>query len=191
MRNRRELVALILGGTMIAGVGAAFVFSNRQAPAPQAQSGRLQIASIDQMCKALGASEGDAYKKCQADEQAAGEFVFAWMALNNFIVNGDISLEQIQLIASLDQPDPFAGLGSDPSLLSDPGLGADPSLIGDPSASGSQITSGIDPVTGAPLGFLQSPAQLALFCFQMAGDWVTLHDCISENDPSSHIGGVQ
>lgn len=194
MRSRRELMALMLGGVMIAGVTAVLAFNREALFAPRqtatgAQPGGLKIASIEQMCQTLGASEGDALKQCQTDEQAAGEFVFAWMAFNNFIVNGEISLEQIQLIASLDQPDAFAA--SDPSLLSDSGLGSDPSGIGDPSGSGSQITAGIDPATGTPLGYLQSPAELAIFCFQMAGDWVTLHDCISENDPSSHIGGVQ
>jgi hypothetical protein len=196
MRTRRELMALMLGGVMIAGVTAVLAVNHEALLAPrqtatEAQPGGLKIASIEQMCQTLGASEGDALKQCQTDEQAAGEFVFAWMAFNNFIVNGEISLEQIQLIASLDQPDAFAGLASDPSLPSDPGLGFDPSGLGDPSASASQITAGIDPATGTPLGYLQSPAELALFCFQMAGDWVTLHDCISENDPSSHIGGVQ
>jgi hypothetical protein len=198
MLNRRDVAALVLSGLMIGGVGAVVAFGHRQPVTPQdqtADSGGLKIPTVEEMCKTLGAIEGDALKQCRDQEQAAGEFVIAWMGLNGFIVNGELSLGQIQLLASLDDNGALSGLGPDPAAGFDPSLGfdpnADPSLLGDPSASGSQITSGIDPLTGAPLGYLQSPAQLALFCLQMAGDWVTLHDCISENDPSSHIGGVQ
>jgi hypothetical protein len=115
-------------------------------------------------------------KQCQADENAAGEFVIAWMSYNNFIVNGAISLDQIQLIASLDDSSPLGDPGADPSNGLD--LGGDP------------LASGADPFTGSPSSFLQSPAQLALYCLQMSGDWVTMHDCISSNDPSSTLAGT-
>jgi hypothetical protein len=197
MVNTREIAAAVIGGVMLMGAGAyLYVTYREKAPAPAQQaadsdSGTLHVPTIDDMCKAMGATAGDALKQCQSDEQAAGEFVVAWMGFNNFIVNGEISLDQIQAIASLDDTSPVSGadpsLGGDPSLGYDPSI--DPSLGGDPSAP-SQITAGIDPVTGQPLGFLQSPAQLALYCLQMAGDWVTLHDCISENDPSTHIDGT-
>jgi len=198
VRKRHDLAALILGATMVVGAGVVVLFHQRPASAPaqtaDAESSGLKIPTVEEMCTRLGAAEGDALKKCRDDEQAAGEFVIAWMGLNGFIMDGEINLGQIQLLASLDDTDALSGLGSDPSLGLDPSLGdpsADPSLTGDPSTAGSQITAGIDPVTGTPLGFLQSPSQLALYCLQMSADWVALHDCISENDPSSHIGGVQ
>jgi hypothetical protein len=190
MLNWRNLVALIFGAVMIAGAGAA-VFSYRQAQdkaTGEAQTNGLKIPTVEEMCKALGATQGDALKQCRSQEEAAGEFVVAWMGLNNFIVDGEINLGQIQLLASLDDSGALSGLSSDPSLGFD--SSADPALVGDPSA-GAQITSGIDPITGAPLGYLQSPADLALYCLQMSGDWIRLNDCISENDPSSHIGGAQ
>jgi hypothetical protein len=155
MRNRRELVALVLGAVMIAGAGAVIMFSQRPAAAPtqtaDADSGGLKIPTVEEMCKRLGAAEGDALKKCRDDEQAAGEFVIAWMGLNGFIIDGEINLGQIQLLASLDDTDALSGLGSDPSLGLDLNFGdpsADPSLTGDPSAGSSQITSGVDPLTG-------------------------------------------
>jgi hypothetical protein len=196
MRNPRELAALVLGAVMIAGAVVVVVFDQRPSLPPQTQTadadaGGLKIPTVEQMCKRLGAAAGDALKKCRDDEQAAGEFVIAWMGLNGFIVDGEINLGQIQLLASLDDTDALSGLGSGPSLGLEPSLGdpsADPSLTGDASA---QITSGIDPVSGTPLGYLQSPSQLALYCLQMAADWAALHDCISENDPSSHIGAAQ
>jgi hypothetical protein len=190
MPNLRDIVALVFGAVMIAGAGAA-VYTYWQAPDKStagAQTNGLKIPTVQEMCKTLGATEGDALKQCQGEEQAAGEFAVAWMGLNNFIVDGEINLGQIQLLASLDDNGALSGLGSDPSLGFDPS--ADPTLAGDLS-TGAQITSGIDPITGAPLGYLQAPAELALYCLQMSGDWITLHDCISENDPSSHIGGVQ
>jgi len=191
MLNWRDLVALSFGAVMIAGAGAA-LFSYRQAQdktTGEAQTTGLQIPTVEEMCKTLGATQGDALKQCRSQEEAAGEFVVAWMGLNNFIVDGEINLGQIQLLSSLDDSGALSGLSSDPSLGFD--LSADPALVTDPSAGGSQITAGIDPATGAPLGYLQSAAELALYCLEMSGDWITLHDCISENDPSSHIGGAQ
>jgi hypothetical protein len=184
MANAREIVAAILGCAMLLGAGGYLYVSRVKAPAStqtaEPQAGALSIPSVDAMCKTMGAAAGDALKQCQADENAAGEFVIAWMGLNNFLIDGGISLEQIQALADLDETSPL-GAAADPSG------GFDPS---NPGGDPSQITAGTDPVTGDPLGYLQSPAQLALFCLQMAGDWVTLHDCISENDPSSHLAGT-
>jgi hypothetical protein len=137
------------------------------------------------MCKARGAAEGDAFKQCETAENAAGEFVISWMGYNNFIVDGAISLDQIQAIASLDDASPLGELGADPSLGPD---------LGDPLSGGdysSAISSGVDPIGGSASGFLQSPAQLALYCLQMSGDWITMSDCISTNDSSSSISGIR
>jgi len=195
MVNTREIAAGVIGAVMLA-IGGTYLYSSyRAAPfgplQPEASNvATLNIPPVDQMCRSLGATEGDALKQCQADQGAAGEFVIAWMAYNNFIVGGAISLDQIEALASLDDASPL----SDPSLGLDPGAGfdpgANPSLLGG-QGSPSQSASGVDPVTGAPLGFLQSPAQLALYCLQMSGDWVTLHDCISENDVSTQANGIQ
>jgi hypothetical protein len=191
MAKLRAIAAAAIGLAMIGGAGTALYKVYRQPPSvPLQEEASVQptlvIPTIDQMCKTLGAAEGDALKQCQADENAAGEFVTAWMNLNNFMIDGQISLEQIQILASLDDSSALPQLNpADPTsgfAPSDPSLGADPP---------SQITAGIDPVTGQAQGFLQSPAQLALYCLNMSGDWVSLHDCISENDPSSHIDGAQ
>ena len=144
------------------------------------------------MCTTLGAAAGDELKQCQADESAAGEFVVAWMGLNGFMGNGGIDIEQIQLLASLDSSDPFA---PDSSLGLDPSLGGDPSQLGDPTlggGSGDTILGGVtDPLTGVETPLFQSPAQLALFCLGESSDWTKLHECISQNDPSSRFSGGQ
>ena len=196
MRNPREIVAAILGGAMVIGL-VAYGVTHRERflpPTPatvtaEAPSSGLTIPTVDEMCKALGATEDDALKQCQDEENAAGEFVVAWMALNDFIVDGQISLEQIETLANLGDYTTADGLAADPILGGDSGISADPALLGDPGAAPPQITAGLDPITGEPLGYFQSPAQLALFCLNMSGDWVTLHDCISQNDPSTHVGG--
>ena len=201
----RERIALGPAIAILAGLGAvAYTERDRffppKAPPAEADAGGLKIPSIDEMCKTLGAASGDELTKCQQDERDAGEYVIAWMGLNNFLVDGGINLEQIQLLADLGGKDPTSGLGGDPATGGfdpatggfDPSAGVfDPSAGGgfDPTAPDAPITAGIDPVTGEPLGFLNSPAELALYCLQMSGDWVTMHDCISENDPSSSISG--
>jgi hypothetical protein len=194
MAKLRAIAGTVIGLLLLIGAGT-YLYKSYRVPAPQpeaaTETGTLTIPTVDEMCQARGATDADALKQCRADENAAGEFVIAWMAYNNFIVDGQISLGQIQSLASLDDNGPLAGLGSDPSLAGDPSTSgfdlADPLI--DP-ATGSSITAGVDPLTGLPNGFLQSPAQLALYCLQMATDWMAMHDCISENDPSSQIGGA-
>jgi hypothetical protein len=194
----RERIVLSLSLTVVAGLGLlGYIERDKlfppKAPAvgTEAEEGGLNIPTIDEMCKTLGAASGAELTKCQQDERDAGEFVIAWMGFNNFIVDGQINVNQIQLLADLGQSAATSGFGTDPSSLGFGGFepSTDPSLGGDPSGLGGQITAGIDPLTGEPQGFLQSPAELALYCLQMSGDWVTMHDCISENDPSSHIAG--
>ena len=196
MTNRRDIVANVMSGAIMTGL-ALFAATFPAAPisSPAAKSGGLTIPSVDQMCRALGATDGDALKQCLVDENDAGEFVIAWMGYNNFIVDGAISLDQIQLLSSLDDNALGAGFGADPALGYDPALGgldpsADPSLLGgDPSLSGDPTLS-IDPITGEPLTGSQSPAQIALVCLMMATDWISLQQCISDNDPSSSISGT-
>ena len=46
----------------------------------------------------------------------------------------------------------------------------------------------IDPVTGTPVGgAFGSPAQLALYCLGSTADWMRMHECISQNDPSTSL----
>jgi hypothetical protein len=191
MASGREILAIVMGGAMLIGGGVYLYRFYSAAPstgqqATEPSNGTLAIPSVDEMCKSRGAAEGEALKQCQADENAAGEFVIAWMGYNNFIAEGAISLDQIQAIASLDDASPLGELGADPSLGFD--AGGDPLGQGDISTA---IASGADPFTGSPAGLQQSPAQLALYCLQMAGDWITMSDCISTNDPSSSISGIQ
>jgi hypothetical protein len=191
MASAREIMAIAIGGAMLIGGGVYLYRFYRADIAPRQQTaesagGTLVIPAVAEMCRSRGATEGEALKQCEADENAAGEFVIAWMGYNNFIVEGAISLDQIQAIASLDDASPLGDLSADPSLGND--LGGDPLGQGDVSSG---ITSGTDSLTGTPSGFLQSPAQLALYCLQMSGDWITMSDCISTNDPSSSISGTQ
>jgi len=198
MRPRREIVAAILAGIVMAAVLTVIGVTHYRAllhlPSPDAQASAdqtgLQIPTIDQMCTTLGAAAGDALKQCQAAESAAGEFVVAWMGLNGFMGNGGIDIEQIQLLASLDSSDPFA---PDSSLGLDPSLSGDPSQLGDPSlGSGDTILGGVtDPLTGESTPLFQSAAQLALFCLGESSDWTKLNECISQNDPSSRFSGAQ
>jgi len=194
MRPRRETVAAFMAGIVMAAVLAVIGVTHYRAllriPTPDAQASAdqtgLNIPTIDQMCTTLGATAADALKQCQADESAAGEFVVAWMGLNGFMGNGGIDIEQIQLLASLDSSDPFA---PDSSLGLDPSLGGDPTLGG---GSGDTLLGGVtDPLTGESTPLFQSAAQLALFCLGESADWTKLHECISENDPSSRFSGAQ
>jgi hypothetical protein len=199
MRPRREIVAAILAGIVMAAVLAVIGVTHYRAllhlPSPDAQASGdhtgLRIPTIEQMCTTLGAAAGDALKQCQTDESASGEFVVAWMGLNGFMGNGGIDIEQIQLLASLDSSDPFA---PDSSLGLDPSLSGDPSQLGDPTlgGSGDTILGGVnDPLTGESTPLFQSAAQLALFCLGESSDWTKLHECISQNDPSSRFSGAQ
>jgi hypothetical protein len=191
MASGREVLAIVMSGAILIGAGvylyrfSSAASSTSQQTAEQS-NGTLAIPAVNDMCKSRGAAEGEALKQCLADENAAGEYVIAWMGYNNFIAEGAISLDQIQAIASLDDASPLGESGTDPSLGLD--------VSGDPLAQGditTAIASGADPFTGSPAGLQQSPAQLALYCLQMAGDWITMSDCISTNDPSSSISGIQ
>jgi len=143
----------------------------QQASATAENPNGLNIPSIDEMCKAAGATAQN-LKECQADESSAAEFVIAWMGLNNFINNGSIDLEQIQLEATFpNAPDPSQGL--DPN--------ADPNDLGQPN---------IDPATGEVVTeTFDSPAEIALFCLSESNDWLKMHDCISRYDPTSRFDG--
>jgi hypothetical protein len=176
MHNRRHIVIAAVAGVAVAAVLTFFAVSYREAlfpPDKQAEAeapanpNALNIPSVDTMCKTLGAAEGDPLKQCQADENAAAEFVIAWMGFNGFLSEGGIDLQQIQFTASLDQTDPLLPADSDPSVGGSPD---------------------IDPVTGTPVGgAFGSPAQLALYCLGSTADWMRMHECISQNDPSTSL----
>ena len=201
MQTRRDTITIVIGSVALAAVLALLgvthyraLLGTAQVAGEQAEpQAALNIPSIEQMCAASGLAAGDALTQCQADESSAGEYVIAWMGLNGFIADGAIALDQIQLLASLDGPgtDVF---GLDPSndpSLTDPSLGGDPSLLGDPALGDSVIGGVTDPLTGETSPLFQSPAQLALYCLSQSGDWIKMHDCISENDPSSRFAGGQ
>jgi hypothetical protein len=194
MQVTREMMGSVIGGTATAAALAFFAFTHVPAPPSTqdvAQQVTLNIPTIEQMCAGLGAADPQSMMECQAVESSAGEFVIAWMGLNGFLLNGGIDIEQIQLIADLDNTntvDPALTFDPtiDPGLGIDPGLdlGADPSL--DPTLGG--VT---DPLTGETSPIFASPAQLAIFCLGGAVDWISLQDCISMNDQSTQFGGVQ
>jgi len=128
------------------------------------------------MCRGAGATK-DNMASCLEQENAAAEFVIAWMGFNGFIANGAIDMQQIQLAAELG-PDATSPL-TNPDPLLDPG--ADPSLGQEPD---------IDPATGLPVDQdFESPAQIAMFCLSGPTDWLQLHDCISRYDPSTRFNG--
>ena len=188
MQMTRETMGSVIGGTVTAAALAFFAFMHEPRPAPSQVSelATLNIPTLEQMCAALGASDPQSQTECQAVEGSAGEFVIAWMGLNGFILNGGIDIEQIQLIASLDETNAV-----DPSLTFDPTLGEglpldptlDPNL--DPLLGGEPGLGGVtDPFTGQTSPQFASPAQLAMFCLGGAVDWLSLQDCISMNDPT-------
>jgi len=182
MWNKERTTVAILGGVMLVAVLSLFLYSHRQAlfgsPAAQQASATapenpngLNIPTIDEMCKAAGATDQN-MKECQADESAAAEFVIAWMGFNNFINNGSIDLEQIQLEATFPNP-PDPGQGLDPNA--DPNDPTQPNI--DP-ATGEVVTQTFD-----------SPAEIALLCLSESDDWLKMHDCISRYDPTSRLDG--
>jgi hypothetical protein len=192
MAKRENIIAAGLGGAMILGVLSLFFSTHYRAllhagaamqnlAAEAANANGLNIPTIDEMCKAAGAT-ADNMASCQSEENAAAEFVIAWMGLNAFLTNGSIDIGQIQLAAELG-PDAASPLTNpDPSLV-DPGLG-DPSL-GDPSAE-----PNIDPATGLPVDqSFDTPAEIALYCLSNSMDWLQMHDCISRYDPSTRFNG--
>jgi hypothetical protein len=194
MRNRVEWIAGGLGSAMLLAVFAVFAMTHYRAvihpgaqPTSVAQSGPagLSFPSVEQMCKAAGAGAAD-MAGCISDETSAAEFVGAWLELNGFITNGRIDTDQIQLSAELDAADD-PGLGAPPSV--DP-LDSDPLSSPDPVQSGLAVPDADNalPGTGAPSS--SSPAQVALLCLQTAADdWLKMHDCIAQNDPSSTLDG--
>jgi len=203
MKLSRETIGAVIGGTGAAATLAFFAFTYQPPVATNnAEGAALNIPTVEAMCAAAGPAGSDSFKQCQTDESAAGEFVIAWMGLQGFLANGGIDLEQIQLQASLGGSDPFGlsavggpnaagdpGLGGDPSLGPDPSLGGDPSLAGLGGNVDGQLGGVVDPITGAETPIFSSTAELALFCLSESTDWMKMHDCIAENDPSSQLNG--
>ena len=190
--KNENVLATALGGAMVLAVVALFFGTHYQAlfhpgaasqaaNAAPANPNALNIPTIDEMCKAQGATSAN-MAACQSDEQAAAEFVIAWMGLNGFLTNGGIDIEQIQLAASLGE-NSTGDLLSDPGLTGDPGL--DPTADADPTAE-----PNIDPATGLPVTEnFDSAAQIAMYCMSSSDDWLKMHDCISRSDPSSRFTG--
>jgi hypothetical protein len=204
MRNRENILAALLGGTMILAVGGFFFATHYQAllhPSAGRQNlagkanaaNGLNIPTIDEMCRAAGATSAN-MASCQSEENQAAEFVIAWMGLNGFITDGAIDIGQIQLAAELgtDAASPLSN--PDPSLF-DPSLGGDPSLadpsLADPSlADPSLAEPNIDPQTGLPVDqSFDTPAGIAMYCLSSSMDWLQMHDCISRYDPSTRFTG--
>jgi hypothetical protein len=191
MRGRENIIAAGLGGAVLLAVVGLFLGTHYrallypgaagQAVAVVDQNG-LNIPSIDEMCKAAGATS-DNLASCKNDESAAAEFVIAWMGLHGFVANGNIDMSLIQLASELGT-DPASSLTNPDDSL------ADPSLLGDPNAAETGAEPNIDPATGLPVTeSFESPAQVAMFCLGDSMDWLQLHDCISRYDPSSRFNG--
>jgi hypothetical protein len=192
MRQRQDIIAAGLGGAMLLAVVSLLFATHYRAllhpgaagkPVAEADQFGLTIPTIDEMCKAVGATSAN-MESCKNDESAAAEFVIAWMGLHGFVANGTIDTSLIQLAEDL---------GTDPAsplTNPDPDLGlADPSLL-DPSAAETGAEPNIDPATGLPVTeSFESPAQIAKFCLGDSMDWLQLHDCISRYDPSSRFDG--
>jgi hypothetical protein len=190
MVNRADWIAGGLGGAMLLAAVAVFGVTHYQvllhpgairaasANAPDGGSG-ITFPSVEQMCKATGVGGAD-MQGCISDETSAAEFVGAWLDLNGFLVGGRIDLEQIQLSAQLDAADPGLDAQGAADPLSPPDLPEATGLTADPS----------DPLAdSAPGDNPSSPAQIALYCLSSASDdWLKMHDCISQNDPSSSLG---
>jgi hypothetical protein len=191
MRKRDNIIAAGLGGAVLLAVVGLFLGTHYRALLYPGAAGKavaavdqngLNIPSIDEMCKAAGATS-DNLASCKNDESAAAEFVIAWMGLHGFVANGNIDMGLIQLAADLgtDLASPLTN--PDDSLT-------DPSLLGDPNAAETGAEPNIDPATGLPVTeTLESPAQVAMFCLGDSMDWLQLHDCISRYDPSSRFNG--
>lgn len=200
MAMTRETMGSVVGGT-VAAASLAFFTITYVPPTPPINEGEqlsLNIPTVEQMCLGLGAADPQSMMDCMALESSAGEFVIAWMGLNGFILNGGIDIQQIQLIAELDNANAVDPLSTfDPTI--DPGLALDPSLdpnfdpTADPLLDSLPALGGVtDPNTGETSPVFASPAQLALFCLSGASDWLSLQDCISMNDRSTQLfSGVQ
>ena len=190
--SRENIVAGSIGGAMVLAVLALFFVSHYQAllhPGAAVQSGAVEanpnvlvIPSVEEMCKAHGAADGAALDMCKFDENSAGEFVIAWMGLNNFLANGEIDMGAIQLAADLG---PNAT-----NPLTDPDPSLDPSAALDPTLALPNSDADLDPFTGLPSDqTFQTPAEIAMFCLSNATDWIEIHDCISRYDPSTRFTG--
>jgi hypothetical protein len=198
MRRRENIIAAGLSGAVLLSVAALFLGTHYRAllhPGAAASNAvaeenpyALHIPTIDEMCKAVGATN-DNLASCKNDEGAAAEFVIAWMGLHGFVANGDIDISLIQLAEDLgtDAASPLI----DPDVsLADPSLSGDLSFGGDPSAAETGTEPNIDPATGIPVtDSFESPAQIAKFCLGDSMDWLQLHDCISRYDPTSRFDG--
>ena len=189
--SRENIVAGGLGGAMVLAVLALFFASHYQAllhpgavqnAAVEPNTNTLVIPSVEEMCKALGVPDGAAMDSCKTDENAAAEFVIAWMGLNNFLANGEIDIGAIELAGEL---------GADAANpLNDPDPDLDPSAGLDPSLALPNSDADLDPVTGLPLDqTFQTPAGVAMYCLSNAMDWIGIHDCISRYDPSTRFTG--
>jgi len=192
MRKRENIIAASLGGAVLLAVVALFLATHYRAlfypGAPgntanaEGNPSALNIPSIDEMCKAAGATSAN-MKSCKNDENAAAEFVIAWMGLHGFVANGAIDNDLIQLGAELGT-DPASPLGSPDASLADP-------TLGDPNAAEADAEPNIDPSTGLPVTeSFDAPAQIAMVCLGSSADWLQLHDCISRYDPSSRFNGL-
>ena len=192
VRKRENIIAAGLGGAVLLAVAALLLGTHYRAlfypgagtanAAADANPNGLTIPSIDEMCKAAGATSAN-MESCKNDESAAAEFVIAWMGLHGFVANGAIDAGLIGLAAELGT-DPASPLGSPDASLADPTLGDDPN------AAETGAEPNIDPATGLPVtDSFDSPAQIAMFCLSGSMDWLQLHDCISRYDPSSRLDG--
>src|SRR5689334_10926194 len=133
MKHRETILAAGLGGAMVLAVGGVFVATHYQAllhPGLQATAAAapdpsgLNIPTVDERCKAAGATNAN-MAACQNDENAAAEFVIAWMGLNGFIMNGTIDVSAIEFAAELGADAGSPLTNPDPSLADsglDPGL---------------------------------------------------------------------
>lgn len=190
--SRENMLAGGLGGAMVLAVLALFFASHYQAllhPGAAVQSAAVEpnpnalvIPSVEELCRAQGATDGAAMETCKNDESAAAEFVIAWMGLNNFLSNGEIDMGAIELAGELG-PDPG-------NPLTDPDPNLDPSAGLDPSLALPNSDADLDPATGLPLDqTFETPAAIAMYCLSNAMDWIEIHDCIQRYDPSTRFTG--
>src|ERR1700688_1431024 len=134
--RKADRIARGVGGATLMATAAVFGVTHynallhasaKQVAANTGAQPGLNFPSIDEMCKAAGATGRDK-ESCVNDETSAAEFVGAWMQFNGFLTDGRIDIEQIELQAELSAADstinPPAGDPLDP--LSDPSPDADP-----------------------------------------------------------------
>ena len=189
--RKADWIAGGVGGAMLLGAAAVFGVTHYNAllhpganqAANAGEQPGLNFPSIDEMCKAAGATAANR-ESCVNDETSAAEFVGAWMQYNGFLTDGRIDIQQIQLQAELS--------ASDHTI--DPPAG-DPTGSARRCFAGCRSCTGPRPVRGCrSAGALgrqkMPPAQVALYCLTAAADdWLKMHDCITQNDPSSSLDG--